>query len=179
MPDYTSHSDQQLAQLIQHSDAEAFKTIYYRYYRPLFRFAFYRTHSKEISQDLIHDTFARLWSNRERLDPEKSLKAYLYRTVNNLVIDHLRHKATEEAYLQEQPPAEELLDQLEDDVVLRERIENAIAGLPENARLVFMLYHFEGFKYAEITEALEISVKTVESRMSKALQILREKLKLY
>ncbi|MGH7455342.1 MAG: sigma-70 family RNA polymerase sigma factor, partial [bacterium] len=59
------------------------------------------------------------------------------------------------------------------------RIESAIAGLPENARLVFMLYHFEGFKYAEIAEALDISVKTVESRMSKALQILREKLRLY
>jgi RNA polymerase sigma-70 factor (ECF subfamily) len=62
---------------------------------------------------------------------------------------------------------------------LEEQIKNAIENLPEQCRLIFTLSRQSGFKYIEIAEHLEISVKTVENQMGKALRVLREKLKSY
>jgi RNA polymerase sigma-70 factor (ECF subfamily) len=62
---------------------------------------------------------------------------------------------------------------------LEEQIKNAIENLPQQCRLIFTLSRQSGFKYAEIAEQLEISVKTVENQMGKALKVLREKLKSY
>lgn len=117
-----------------------------------------------------------MWNNREKLDAGQSLKSYLYKIANNLVIDHFRKKGVEQSYFAADPPDDASVTTDEVDFELREQIEQAVAGLPPPVRQVFQMSRFDGLKYHEIAKALEISVKTVEARMSKALASLREQL---
>ncbi|MCA9743086.1 MAG: RNA polymerase sigma-70 factor [Deferribacteres bacterium] len=169
-------SDAELASAISASDAAAFKMLYYRYYELLFAFLWRRTQNRETSLDLAQELFARVWNNREKLDAGQSLKSYLYKIANNLVIDHFRKKGVEQSYFAADPPDDASVTTDEVDFELREQIEQAVAGLPPPVRQVFQMSRFDGLKYHEIAKALEISVKTVEARMSKALASLREQL---
>lgn len=177
MPNPASHlSDSELALALRASDHAAFKTLYYRYFEALYRFLFRHAREEQLAQDLAQETFTRLWQNREKLDPRQSLKAYLYRIAYNLAIDHLRKRAHRPESL-EAANAHEPSYSHEDHFDLREKMQAAIANLSEPLRIVFTMSRFEEATYAEIASALEISVKTVESRMSKALKELREKLR--
>jgi RNA polymerase sigma-70 factor (ECF subfamily) len=167
--------DAELARAIKSADHQAFKVLYYRYFEALFRFLWRQTSDDELAKDLLQEVFSRVWKNRENLDPAQSLKAYLYRIGHNLVIDHRRQSVHKPEYL-ENDPAHEPAYFVEENFDLREKIQATIAALPEPVRLVFTMSRFDGIKYAEIAATLNISVKTVEARMSKALAILREKL---
>jgi RNA polymerase sigma-70 factor (ECF subfamily) len=167
--------DAELALAIKASDHTAFKVLYYRYFEALFRFLWRQTDDEELSKDLLQEIFSRVWKSRAHLDPRQSLKAYLYRIGHNLVIDHRRQSAHKPEYLEDNP-SHEPADFVEENFELAEKIQTAIRNLPEPVRLVFTMNRFDGAKYAEIAAALNISVKTVEARMSKALAILREKL---
>jgi RNA polymerase sigma-19 factor, ECF subfamily len=167
--------DNELAQAIKTADHTAFKVLYYRYFEALFRFLWRQTNDEELAKDLLQEVFSRLWKNRENLDPRQSLKSYLYRIGHNLVIDHRRQSAHKPEHLEDDPAFEPAYF-VEENFDLREKIQAAIAALPEPVRLVFTMNRFEGIKYAEIAVRLGISVKTVEARMSKALATLREKL---
>jgi RNA polymerase sigma-70 factor (ECF subfamily) len=167
--------DTELTAAIKASDHTAFKVLYYRYFEALFRFLWRQTSDEELAKDLLQEVFSRVWKNRENLDPQHSLKSYLYRIGHNLVIDHRRQSAHKPEHLEDNP-AHEPAYFVEENFDLREQIQATIAALPEPVRLVFTMNRFDGIKYAEIAARLNISVKTVEARMSKALAILREKL---
>ncbi len=168
-------SDTELTLLIKTSDTGAFKILYYRYYEHLFRFLVYKTRNYELAKDLVQDIFYKIWNNRDSLNEGKSIKAYLFRSANNLAIDHLRKITTEVAYIQNAEQNQILMPNEQFD--LQEKAHEAIKSLPEPLQTVFCLNRFDGLKYKEIAETLDISIKTVESRMSKALKILRVELK--
>lgn len=168
-------SDAELAQAIKAADHQAFKVLYYRYFEALFRFLWRQTSDEELAKDLLQEVFSRVWKSRENLDPQQSLKSYLYRIGHNLVIDHRRQSVHKPEYLEDNP-ANEPAYFVEENFDLQDKIQATIAALPEPVRLVFTMNRFDGIKYAEIAAMLDISVKTVEARMSKALAILREKL---
>jgi RNA polymerase sigma-70 factor (ECF subfamily) len=167
--------DNELAQAIKAADHTAFKVLYYRYFEALFRFLWRQTSDEEMAKDLLQETFSRVWKNRENLDPQQSIKSYLYRIGHNLVIDHHRQSAHKPVHLEDNP-ANEPAYFVEENFDLHEKIQATIAALPEPVRLVFTMNRVDGIKYADIAARLNISVKTVEARMSKALAILREKL---
>ncbi len=177
MPSPASHlSDPELALALRASDHAAFKTLYYRYFEALFRFLYRHTRAEHVAQDLVQEVFTRVWQNRAKLDPEQSVKAYLYRIGYNLAVDHLRKRAHRPEPLEaEMTRAPSYSHEVQFD--LRDKMQAAIANLPEPLRVVFTMSRFEEATYAEIAETLQISIKTVESRMSKALKELREKLK--
>ena len=168
-------SDTELTEAIKASDADAFKTLYHRYYKALYRLLWRRTRDDEVCKDIGQEVFIRVWTTRHKLDSNRSIKAYLYRIANNLAIDHQRKKSTQMAHLSASR-LQEPLSFPEDDIGLREQILAAIDALPQPLQLVLTLNRFDGLKYGEIAEVLDISIKTVESRMSKALKILRNKL---
>ena len=170
----SSISEEQLVESIKSSQVEAFKTLYYRYYNDLYRFFWLRINSKDSAKDLIHDVFIRIWENRHNLDGKKSIKAYIYRIANNLLIDFFRKKSSQRTYIAEDASVtdvstEESLEQVT-------AVKLAINNLPEKIRSVFILSRYQGLKYAEIAQALNISIKTVESRICKAFRLLREDL---
>lgn len=175
MSGFSSFTDGQLAEAIKNSDSQAFKALYYRYYEKLFQFIWIRTRSTELAKDLTQDVFTRFWNKRENLDPGQSIKAYLYRISNNLVINHYQHLKVERKYLSNLD-ADNFIAAPDDTFDLRDKITFEIERLPEKQRTVFIMHRFENFTYAEIARTLEVSVKTVEKRMSEALRILRLKL---
>ncbi len=171
MQDYSEASDEVISREIRDSNTRAFKAFYFRYYESLFRFILLRLGSAETSRDFVQDVFTKLWQNRRGLKSGKSLRAYLFRIANNLVIDHFRRQKTQHLY------SERYFDfETTENSELRRHIFSAIENLPEKLRTVFVLSRFDGLRYAEIAEACEISIKTVEKRMSRALNILRKEL---
>ena len=164
-----------MVEAIKASDHLAFKTLYYRYFEALFRFLWRQTHNEELAKDLLQELFSRVWKSRHHLDPQQPIKSYLYRIGHNLVIDHRRQNAHRVDSLDAHPEIEPAYA-ADEQFDLQDKIAAAIKSLPEPVRLVFAMNRFDGVKYAEIAAVLNISVKTVEARMSKALALLREKL---
>ena len=171
MKESPSPSDEQLTESIRLSQVEAFKTLYHRYYHDLYRFLGLRINSLEKAKDFIQDVFTRLWENRKKLDSKKSIKAYLYRIANNLVIDYLRKKSSQDIHFTESFSENDI--STEESLEFDTTVKLAINNLPEKIRIVFILSRYHGLKYAEIAQALKISIKTVESRMGQAFRLLR------
>ena len=174
VPDFAGTSDVELARAIRSSNALAFKTLYHRYYEAITAFLYQRTLSMELTKDFVQEVFTRVWLKRDRLDTSKSIKAYLYRIANNMTIDYFRKQGSKKAYLSTMARQHE--SSSDDCIETRTSVKMAISKLPEKLRSVFLLSRYEGLKYAEIAEVCHISVKTVESRMSRALEQLRKEL---
>lgn len=167
-----SRSDEELVELIKQNDPEAFKELYYKYFNKLFRYAYFRTYAEELAGDLIQELFTRVWNNRNNLNPHKSIKAYLYRSLTNIIINNSKlesNKNISYSDFEETIPGKEL--ELDEKIDLR----TAISELPDKLKSVYLLSRVEGYKYYEIAEIFGISVKTVEKRMSKTLALLRKK----
>lgn len=133
------------------------------------------------SKEIVHSGFIKLWENRNNLDQDSSVKPYLYTILNNLSLDFIRHEKIKEKHqqfvLNRRAIAEDFcpLDMKE----LTQEIEKSILELPDQMRIIFEMSRYQGLKYAEISEKLNISVKTVETQMSRALAKLRIKLSKY
>lgn len=168
--------DSDLVTAVRASDEAAFKSLYYRYYQTMFDFLWRRTRDYEASKDLAQELFIRLWKHRENLDTKQSLRAYLYRIASNLAIDHLRKKEREQSTFVHDPDIVATTDP-DENVDFEANVKAVIRGLPDPLLTVYTLSRDEGLTYPQIAESLEVSVKTVEHRMSQALKILREKLK--
>ena len=167
--DYSSE-DKNLTEGILQNNHQAFKTLYYKYYHSLYRFAFYRLRSRDITCDLIQDLFYTLWLKRKTLNPEKSIKAYLYKSLLNSIINYKNLFFTKHSSLEENNEPDVNTESM---LNMNIDIRNALEKLPEKQSIVFMLSRYDGFKYSEIAEICGISVKAVEKRMSSAFTALR------
>ena len=163
--------DEELVKAIKEGDHNAFKILYYRYFPKLIRFTYYRLHSIETSRDLVQDLFFRVWTGRERLNPQKSIQAYLYKSLSNLIINHQKLSSSKTSSLTEIDERKIKADEEQDDTI---DIRNAIERLPEKLKTVFILSRVGGYKYSEIAEICNISVKAVEKRMTKLFVLLRK-----
>ena len=137
----------------------------------------------DTAKEIAHDVFLNLWGKRETVDSSTSLKSYLFTSVYNRCMNYIRdqrkfNKDDQIFDIIEQEAQEMPHDHLETQE-LESRIIEALGSLPTRCKEIFMLSRFEGISYAEIAERLGISVKTVETQMSKALRILRGKLSDY
>lgn len=176
--------EQQQKELLQQLSAnnkQALKVIFDEYYDMVF-YAVYRIVSdKNTAEDLSQDVFMRLWEKRHQITINGSIGAYIRRMAINEGLGYLRkHKkyGIEEIQDQHSP----LICSGEDayiDGELEQQIQQAIATLPPRCKTVFVLSRFEELSYKEISEKLEISPKTVENQISKALKIMRAALKGY
>ena len=166
------NSDKELVQKIKESSDGAFKLLFIKYYSALINFCFYRIRNLEASKDLVQEIFTKLWIARDNLNPEKSIKSYLYKSAVNQIINFRKHSSSKNISLDESISTKEKSNiiNLENQIDLFSCIEK----LPEKLKTVFMLSRIEGFKYPEIAEICEISVKAVEKRMTKAFKVLRK-----
>jgi len=154
---------------VKQGNKEAFKDLYFRYYDQLYRFAWYRTQSEDLSREYLQELFTRVWEKRKRLKPDKSIKAYLYRSLSNLMIDAARLHSSQNL------PIDHFNSRSnQQDLDLHIDIQSAINNLPQKLKDVYLLSRYDGFKYIEIAEICAISVKAVEKRMTKAFTILRK-----
>jgi RNA polymerase sigma-70 factor (ECF subfamily) len=172
-------SERQLQERIRAGDEAAFDSVFRTHYAHLVRMAESVVRDRALSEEVAQEVMLELWRRRETLELEQTFRAYLLRSTRNRALNHIRHqrivaREMEAAALdpRHSPSAEDVTLGLE----LERAVRDAIDGLPDNCREVFQMSRDQGLRYAEIASALEISVKTVEKRMGKALSELRERL---
>jgi RNA polymerase sigma-70 factor (ECF subfamily) len=161
-------------------DRQTFEQLFKSEFKGLVFFAIQYVKDMDTAKEIVQDAFLSLWQKREVIDLTKPVKSYLTTSVRNKCLNHLRDskKFSDEVIDMEDIRAEKHTsypDKLVE-AELKQRIESAIEELPEKCREVFLLSRHENLKYQEIAERLELSVKTVEAQMSKALQYMRKRL---
>lgn len=170
-------------QNINHLDKVTFEKLFREYFVPLTAFAKKYLNDIDAAKEIVHDVFVNLWTKRATIDIEKSVKSYLYTATYNRSLNFIRDNKKFDSNISVEDnfgtasmeSVENNLEALE----LEEKINNSIALLPEKCKQVFLMSRFEGLKYHEIADKLNISIKTVEAQMSKALKVLKENLKDY
>ncbi|MGD9556007.1 MAG: RNA polymerase sigma-70 factor [Mangrovibacterium sp.] len=161
---------------------EFFSYFFDRYYQGLCVYAAKLTGNEQASKDIVQDFFLRIWENRRKTEICSSVRSYFIQSVHNRCLDYLASGAVRVAHFQKQllfMREEDLLDYPLLDFELKRRIDTEIAKLPDNIRDTFKMSRFEGLNYQQIAERENISVKTVEFRISKALEYLRKGLSDY
>ncbi len=171
-----SHTDEDLIALLQTDSDKAIDLIFRQYYKICHLSAIRIVKDEHIAEDLVQEVFLELWKKRGRHVINTALKAYLRRSVVNRSLNYIRDlkiKFDEEDKIPNTSSSEEgALKGLETEE-LEAKIHHAINGLPERCRVVFTLSRFEDMSYQQIADELNISIKTVENQISKALKILR------
>lgn len=161
-------------------DHMQFEIAYKQYYSMLVGFAVQYVEDGDVAEDVVQEVFSNLWNQSDRIEVKTNTKSYLFGAVRNACLNHLKHLKVVESHAKMtiQPVESEPVDFMEMDE-LQERIESALAQLPEKRRQIFELSRFEEKKYQEIADELDISIKTVETQMSRALKVMREMLGSY
>lgn len=158
---------------------QSFEEIFKSLYTPLVRFAKMHTLDDDDAEDAVQQVFVKLWNQKDTLNID-NIKSYLYRCVYNDRVSRARHIKIKGAYMEENlremnagsSQAHEAVEGKE----LEQKIQRALETLPEQCGKAFKLSRFHHLSYAEIAETMNISVKTVENHIGKALSIMRTKL---
>lgn len=163
------------------SDRKAYAHVFETLYEPLYRYVCSITKDKEAAEDVTQDVFVRLWDAREELDPSQSLKAFLYRTARNLAYNHQRDRSTRSEKKKDvqrgsnvHPADPTPPDEVAQGDLLEERLRTWISDLPERQREALVLSRYEGLSHAEVADVMEISPRTVNNHIVRALKALRD-----
>jgi RNA polymerase sigma-70 factor (ECF subfamily) len=160
-------------------DEDAFDAIFRVWYAPLVRIAEGIVRERAVAEEVVPDVLREVWRRRERLGSEEAPRAYLIRSARNRALNHVRHLRVEQRGAPKAagpavtgPMGAARLVEAE----LEAAMHAAVGALPPRCREVFELSRVHGLSYADIGRSLEISIKTVEAQMGKALRLLRERL---
>lgn len=179
-----NHDSEQLIAELRDGKEEAFARVFRMYYSPLLNYAGRILRDAELANDLVQETYCRLFERRKELNEELQIRPYLYKSVYNSCLDAIKHRKVESNYINQEllnfyfskvvetPEAE--LELLDED--LKGAIQEAMKKLPERCREIFELSKIEGLSNKQIAEKLDISIKTVESQMTTAFVRLRKEL---
>ena len=164
-------------------DITAFEMLFRTYYQPLCNYAYTFLQDREDAEEIVQSTFLLVWEKRDTLAIRTSVRPYLYAMVRNACLNVIKHEKIKQKYVGEEVAlASRSHDSVTHTIATHEleyRIKMAMEALPEQCRMVFKLSRFEELKYSEIADQLEISIKTVENHMGKALRMMREQLRDY
>lgn len=172
-----------LVERLRNKDKAAFEIVFNSYYKSLCGYANKYLDEVDFAEEIVQEVFVKFWEKCETIAPDSSIKSYLYRSVHNTCLNHIKHMKVRDSYKQH------VMVKMDYDMYassddqeepqLEKKIHEAIDALPPQCRKIFKLSRFEGLKYQEIADHLGLSIKTVEVQMGKALRVLREKLKMY
>lgn len=173
-------NDELLLLKLKSGDQLAFSEIYQRYWPVLYRHAFRMLKSDAESEDVVQDTFIKLWKAAPNLPDHTTLGAYLYTMVRNSVLNIIAKSSVHASYRNDlerfMVDGYELSDHLVREKILAKLIEQEIQQLPARMREVFERKRIDHLSYKEIAEVMDISELTVKTQMNKAITILRRKL---
>ncbi|MCD9014807.1 RNA polymerase sigma-70 factor [Parachryseolinea silvisoli] len=173
-----------LVRSIKNGDARSLELIFTRLYPRLCGYAQKFLQNIDDAEEVVQDIFYAVWKNRERLDEQQSFKAYLFTAVRNRCLNLLETRRSQSRqaellwflYKQDTGTAPNAYHTLLTQDLERD-LNAALEQLPKECKKVFELSRFEGLKYREIAQRLNISIKTVETQMSRALGRLRLELR--
>jgi len=174
----SSEKDIVLFNLIKKNNQKAFEELFNKYYQTLCNFSFMMTHNKSSAEEVVADVFANIWIGRKKIYIEKNLQSYLYKSTRNTTISYLRKNKNNFELIDEDKHSISMSPTFQDvnssKEELKDKADKLLKVVPKRSREVFILHRFNEFKYRDIAELLDISIKTVEKHMSKALKLLKE-----
>lgn len=168
-------TDKDLFGRLKTDDATAFRRLFDRYYQILLAIAINLVKDAATAKDMVQEVFLRVWNKRSSLEVPRNTEAYLKRAVINRCLDHIKARkplvdiSDQYSLSTKAPAAQELLEADE----LERVINKALAELPEACRTIFIMKRMEGRSLKEIAALLDISPKTVENQITKALKFLQ------
>ena len=157
----------------------AYENAFKSHFKALHGYAYSIVKDDIMAEEMVQNVFFKLWKNKESININQSLTAYLYRSVYYESLNYIKHekiKAEHRSHAARNTDNAENASERLKLKDLRSNLEVALKKLPEQCRTVFQMSRFEEMKYMEIAAKLGISVKTVENQMGKALRILRTEL---
>lgn len=171
-------SEIRLVEEIVSGSKPAFDKLFLSYYSRLCAFAATIVKRDELAEEAVSEVFFNIWKSRETLEIHTSVKAYLFTSVRNQALAVMKREANDVIYSEQ----DDMRIDDEDPQLLVEfneltaSVDQAITTLPPKCKQIFILSRFEGLKYKQIAELLNVSEKTVENQLVKALVVLRNKL---
>lgn len=185
-PEGLSPAEAEQIARIRRGDDDAFEALFRTHESLVYNICLGIVGTPDVARSLVQDLFCDLWDRRQDLDPSTSLKAYLAGAARNKALSWIQRSRPQESLDErketgegEHPEGQATpLDALQHQD-LRQALQQAVDELPERRRLVYKMAREEHMSYAEIATALDISLSTVKTQMSRALTFLRKHLKIY
>jgi RNA polymerase sigma-70 factor (family 1) len=172
------YTTEEALSLLQQGKEAGLDHYFHAHYGSLSYFAFTLTQDNHLAEELAAEAFVKLWQNREAMQETGSVKAWLYRTVRNGAIDHLRKvkrmRINEQGLQTADTMEQSILHKLVHTETLRQ-ILHLMEILPPQCRKVFQLFFLHGKSYSEIAREMNISPITAKNQKNKAVRLLREK----
>lgn len=174
-------TEPEIIKALKDDDEKIFQIVFEEWYAPLCRYAHHMLNDTEEAEEMVQESFIYIWKKRQELEYNVSIKSYLYQSVKNKCLNRIKHLKVRALYADEyvatnkEAHIENTLVQKE----LGQKITDAMESLPGQCKIIFKMSRNEEMKYTEIASKLDISVKTVENQMGKALRIMRAKLSEY
>ncbi|MGD0341263.1 MAG: sigma-70 family RNA polymerase sigma factor [Bacteroidales bacterium] len=154
-----------------------FDQIFLEWYYPLRNSMYYKTGNMQAAEDLVQDTFLKIWERKETINPE-TVKSFMYKIANNLFLNKVEHEKVSFRFVTEYSGSD-LSNSPDFELEMKDfdrRLQNSLADLDEKSRSVFLMNRIDELTYAQIADNLGLSVKAVEKRISKAIAFLKERL---
>ena len=172
-------TDSYLIERWRSGNEQAYRALFDRYFCKLYNYTARLVADKRVSEEIVMDVMLAIWQKRDQLNGNLSVSAYLYKSVRNRLIDHLRKQQLKTVPLELtaiEPPAEYLTDSRLLHKELEQLYQTSLNRLPPQKKRIFTMSREEGSSYKEIAAKLQLSKNTVENHMVGALRILKENL---
>lgn len=167
--------------LPQTDSEQTIKRLFDELFHQLVLSAFRYVNDYDQAEDIVQDVFVKVWQNFDQIRQVKDLKAYLFKAVRNSSINFLKHIKVRQKFIVDSEVLSSSVGKSPEEIISEEetkkRVHQAVNKLPDNWRKALVLSKYDKLKYHEIAEEMNISQKTVEKYISKALQFLRQELK--
>lgn len=177
------NSEIHLIKAFKKGDEQAFRTLFDLYHERLFYFLFGLLKSKEDAEEIVQETFLKIWESREQFWEDFPFESLLFRIARNASINHHRKKVNRAVFEKDFSFYADLSEHAADQYVLFKEtqglIDTIINGLPPKRKEIFLLQKVEGLSRQEIAEKLNISVITVDHQLFKANQQVKKEFQKY
>jgi RNA polymerase sigma-70 factor (ECF subfamily) len=177
MPAYTETEERKMIIDLKAGDELAFRKVFDLHFHRLKIFCFRFLRNKQHAEEIVHDAFINVWTNRDRIDENRSILPYLYTITKRLALNALRDIATSQKAMDELWHHMEVLSNETEETILlndlKKFTENIVIHLPPQQQLVFRMKRYQGLSYDEIAAELNLSRNTVKNHFFAALKTLR------
>jgi len=156
-----------------------FKELFDTYYNPLCNFCFRFVTDHSEAEDVVQEVFTAFWNKKDQINIKTDIKYYLFTSVRNKAIEHIRSRKRRMNLEEEMGRRLETsyTEHFMEENLIKEMINQSVGQLPPKCREIFVMSKVNGLTYNEIADKLGLSTKTIENQMRRAFQILRQTLR--
>ena len=170
-------TDERLIEAIRRNDYVSYNKLFERYYGRLCQYVYSLLMDKSDTEDIVQELFLNIWKNRERIEIKENVGGYLYKMAKHLALNHLRSKVYLNNLAETPAQLSYDADRVESEEI-RIALYSCIDHLPGRCKEVLLLHRIKGLKQKEISEKLDVSIKTIKNQIWISLQKLRRCLEL-